>query len=114
MIIENKTEGTKVPYVVNGTRITFEDDLSLDLAKRQGDAPVVIDICRNSGGALVMGTTDAVDYVAQIYIPTAEYTEVPVVESEDPTMEGEGTAQRVIKKLNMSTVKLVLWGDSRG
>ena len=45
MIIVEKNQGTKIPYEVDGTRITFADDLSLNLAKREEDWPVHIDIC---------------------------------------------------------------------
>jgi len=44
MTVKSKNEGTKIPYEISGTRITFDDDLSLNLAKKQRDWDVHIDI----------------------------------------------------------------------
>ena len=37
-------EGSKIPYEVSKTKICFDDDLTINLAKRQEDWPVHIDI----------------------------------------------------------------------
>lgn len=81
MIIVEKNQGTKIPYEVDGTRITFADDLSLNLAKREEDWPVHIDICAGATGELVIGAAVGRSYVAEIDIPKREY--VPV-ESPEP------------------------------
>ncbi len=98
MIVINKNEGPKIPYEVNGTKITFDDDLMLNLAKRQGDEPVHIDICYNKARQLITGTQDAWAYVAEIDIPKREYAE--------PEDEGEAP---VPLPLDMDAVTLTLW-----
>ena len=55
-IIE-KNEGKKIPYRVSGTKIYFgeDDDLMLNLAKRQREYPVYMDICADGDFAAVVG-----------------------------------------------------------
>ena len=45
MIIVEKNEGPKIEYEVTGKKICFDDDLTINLAKREEDWPVHIDIC---------------------------------------------------------------------
>ena len=45
MIVIEKNEGAKIPFSVDGTRVTFNDDLTINLASREQDWPVHIDIC---------------------------------------------------------------------
>ncbi len=87
-------EGPKIPYEVNGTKITFDDDLMLNLAKRQREEPVHIDICYNKARQLITGTQDAWAFVAQIDIPAIEYSE-----GEEPEP----------LPLDMDKVTLTLW-----
>lgn len=98
MITINKNEGTKIPYEISGTRITFDDDLSLNLAKQEKDWPVHIDICVDGDGNLCNGTGAGLYYVAQIDIPAAVYTE--------PETEGDPSEKQ---PLDMDTVTLTLW-----
>ena len=44
MIIVEKNPGQKIDYEVNKTKITFDDDLTLNLAKREEDYAVHIDV----------------------------------------------------------------------
>ena len=83
MIIDEKTAGPKIPYEVVGTKIIFDDDLMLNLKKREDDEPVHIDICYNTAHQLITGTQDARAYVAEIDIPAREYIE-PAGEDEAP------------------------------
>lgn len=77
-----KTEGTQVIYSVNGDCIVFGDnDLSLNLANREMDEKVLIDICKDSNGFLVVGAATGERYVAQIEIPARTYTEVAAEEN---------------------------------
>ena len=69
MIVIDKNVGPKIPYEVIGTKIIFDDDLMLNLAKRQDDEPVHIVISRNKARALQIGTADLWRYVAEIDIP---------------------------------------------
>lgn len=99
MIIINKNEGAKIPYAVSKkTKICFDDDLTLDLAKQEKDWPVHKDICVDADGNLCTGTGDGLYYVAQIDIPAAQYS-VPASEEE--------TLERL--PLDMNTVTLTLW-----
>ena len=98
MIVIEKNAGPKIPYEVNGTKITFDDDLMLNLAKRQGDEPVHIIICYNKARALIIGTQDAWAFVAEIDIPAREYAE-PESEDDPP----------VPLPLDMDNVTLTLW-----
>ena len=52
MIIVEKNPGQKIDYEVNKTKITFDDDLTLNLAKREEDYAVHIDVCFDEDGAL--------------------------------------------------------------
>lgn len=94
MIIIEINEGPKIPYEVTGKKIIFDDDLMLNLAKRQSEEPVHIDICYNKARQLITGTQDAWAFVAQIDIPAIEYSE-----GEEPEP----------LPLDMDKVTLTLW-----
>ncbi len=96
MMIVQKNEGTKIPYEVNGTKITFDDDLTINLKKRQADWDVHIDVCSDADNCLVIGTAAGRAFVAEIDIPARQYTE---------TEDGESVAQ----PLDMDAVALSLW-----
>ena len=107
MITKEINAGPKIPYSVDGTRICFDDDLSINLAKREEDNPVHIDICHDSESMLVIGKTLARDYVAQIDIPARRYN-IVTVPSE--TAEEEKTSEkREPIPLDMDEVALTLW-----
>jgi hypothetical protein len=99
MIIIEKNEGTKIPYSVSGTKVTFNDDLTINLASREQDWPVHIDICYDEDRALVIGAAAGRAYVAEIDIPARQYTEEEV----------EGEVQRIPVPLDMDKVTLTLW-----
>lgn len=99
MIIIEKNEGTKIPYSVSGTKVTFNDDLTINLASREQDWPVHIDICYDEDRALVIGAAAGRAYVAEIDIPARQYTEEEV----------DGETQRVPVPLDVDTVTLTLW-----
>ena len=77
MIIVEKNEGPKIDYEIQNTatkkKITFDDDLTINLIKREQDWPVHIDICFDHDGELVIGTAAGRAYVAEIDIPAREY-----------------------------------------
>jgi len=95
-----KNEGPKIEYEQDGTRIYFGDDeIMINCAKYQKDWPLSLDICKDRGGNLTIGTESALRYVAQLEIPAAEYEE-----------HGEGEeATREKLPLDMSEVTLTLW-----
>lgn len=99
MIIIEKNEGTKIPYSVNGTKVTFDDDLTLNLASREQDWPVHIDICFDEDRALVIGAAAGRAYVAELDIPERQYIEEEI----------DNEMQRTPVPLDMDTVTLSLW-----
>jgi hypothetical protein len=72
MKIVEKNEGTKSPYSLTDSKLTLNDELTLDMSKYERDFPVHLDVCRNAYGMLTMGLSS--NYVAQIDIPARSYT----------------------------------------
>lgn len=104
MIIVEKNEGTKIGYEVSGTKITFADELMLNLAKLQKDEPEHKDICLDDDGDLVIGTASGKWYVAEVDIPAREYDE-----QEYEILDGEKGFKMVALPLDMDKVVLTLW-----
>ena len=108
MIIVEKNEGPKIDYEIQNTatkkKITFDDDLTINLIKREEDWAVHIDICFDRDGDLVIGTAAGRAYVAEIDIPPREYIEVP-----DPDAEEEGATKLEPVPLDLDKVTLSLW-----
>lgn len=99
MIVIEKNVGPKIDYEVTGKKICFDDDLTINLAKRQKDDPEHIDVCYDSDGELVLGAAAGRAYVAEIDIPAREYETT-----------GEGDEQTIEPlPLDMDTVTLTLW-----
>ena len=99
MIIVEKNEGVKIPYEEFGTKVCFDDDLTINLAKREEDDPVHIDVCHDDDGALVIGAAAGRMYVAEIDISARTYHE-----------EGEGEEKTLVPDpIDMEKVKLTLW-----
>ena len=102
MIIVEMNEGQKIEYEIQNTatkkKITFDDDLTINLAKREEDWPVHIDVCYDEDRELVIGTAAGRAYVAQIDIPARQYT--PGETEEDPP---------VPVPLDLDNVTLSLW-----
>lgn len=71
--------GEKIPFEINGNKVTFDDELTLNLSRYERDDPAHIDVCRDKFGNLVTGVIPGVaeSYVAQLDIPAREYVEVP-------------------------------------
>ena len=103
MIIVNKNEGPKIPYEESGKKVIFDDDLSINLSKREKDDPVHIDVCYDEDGELCIGAAAGWAYVAEIDIPARQYADVPVEGGE------EGEVTREALPLDMDTVTLTLW-----
>lgn len=99
MIVIEKNEGPKIDYEVTGKKICFDDDLTINLAKRQSDDPEHIDVCFDRNGDLVIGAAAGRAYVAEIDIPAREY---------ETTGEGEDAVTTPLP-LDMDTVTLTLW-----
>lgn len=118
MIIVEKNTGEKIPYEVNvrKTSICFDDDLTINLSKREKDWAEHIDICFDRDGNLVIGAAVGRYYVAEIDIPARRYEVVPGEPSEP--VEGEGmdgdSEERIPLPLDMDTVTLSLWAIEEG
>ena len=74
-VIKKPENGKKfVSYSVDGNILSLGDDeIMINLAKKQRDDEVVIDIVRDLTQGLLMGLEGAT-YVAEIHIPPREYT----------------------------------------
>ena len=104
MIIIEKNEGPKIPYEVTGKKICFDDDLTINLAKREEDYPVHIDVCSDADGDLVIGTAAGRRYVAEIDIPKREY-----IYPDPPADPDDPTDLPIPVPLDMDKVTLSLW-----
>nr|MBQ4453246.1 hypothetical protein [Clostridia bacterium] len=107
MIIVEMNEGQKIDYEIQNTatkkKITFDDDLTINLMKREQDYPVHIDVCYDEDEELVIGTAAGRAYVAQIDIPAREYI------YHDPEQEGEEPEPPTPVPLDLDKVTLSLW-----
>lgn len=102
MIVHEKNPGVKIPYEVTGTKVCLDDDLTINLAKREEDWPVHIDVCYGIDRELVIGVAAGRTYVAEIDIPARKYKQV------EPTCE-ENQGGSVPLPLDMDQVELTLW-----
>lgn len=109
MKIIEANEGTKIPYTIDGTKIDFNDEIAINLEKRETDDPMHIDISMDMYGCLVMGVSN--DYVAQIDIPTRQYNEVEIEDTEN----GTGTTTQLEPvPFSMDNVTLTLFALREG
>jgi hypothetical protein len=102
MIVIEKNVGPKIDYEVMGQKICFDDDLTINLKKREEDWAVHIDICFDADNNLVVGTAAGRAYVAEIDIPAREYI-YPEPE------EGEAHEPPTPVPLDMDKITLSLW-----
>lgn len=103
-------QGEKIHYEVKKNKITFDDELMLNVEKLERDFDVCVDICIDKYGMIVTGL--GVKYAAQIEIPARQYKEV-TVENPDYDPEDE-TSQETITTMepiafSMSNVTLRLY-----
>lgn len=86
MKVINVNEGPKMEYSTYKNKITFADELTVNLEKCERDYPVCIDICIDKFGMVTTGL--GMKYAAQIEIPERQYTEEvidnPDYDEEDP------------------------------
>ena len=85
--------GEKIPYTTSGTKITFDDELMLNLAKLERDFDVNVDICIDKYGMIVTGL--GVKYAAQIEIPARQYTEKEI-DNPDYNPDDENSQQTIM------------------
>lgn len=117
MIVIEKNSGTKIPYEVVKNKICFDDDLTINLAKREDDRDVHIDVCYDDDGELVIGAAAGRSYVAEIDIPARRYTQPEPIEevpadgeenAEGGARMGNSTPAKPIP-FSMDNVTLTLW-----
>ena len=100
MIVIEKTPGEKIEYEIKKNKITFNDELMLNLEKYERDYEQLIDICEDENFALVMGVGRR--YVAQIVIPERKY--------ELNESDSEEEFEKIAIPFDMSSCTLILWG----
>lgn len=102
--------GPKIPYSVSKNKITFNDELMLNLEKCERDFDVCIDVCIDKYGMVTTGL--GVAYAAQIEIPARQYTEEtvenPDYDPEDSTSH-ENITNREPVPFSMANVTLKLY-----
>ena len=101
MNVIEKNAGEKIPFSVSKSKVTFRDELTLDLSKYERDYDVQIDICESRDNILMTGISDR--YVAQLLIPARQYNEETT---------GTGESQSITKTaipFDPAKVTLTLW-----
>ena len=107
--VVEKTPGKHIEYAVSGSKkITFGDDeLTINLASRERDFEVSLDICIDEEDGVVIGTGGrAQKYAAQIVIPARRYDIIEDGEDEN----GEPKEVPMPIPFDMSLCTLILWG----
>lgn len=107
--VVEKTPGAHIEYALSGgKKITFGDDeLTINLASRERDYEVSLDICIDEEDGVVIGTGGkAQKYAAQIVIPARRYDVIEDGEDEN----GEPKEIPVPIPFDMSLCTLILWG----
>lgn len=103
-------KGEKIPYSVSKTKITFDDELMLNIEKLERDFDVTVDVCIDKYGMLTTGL--GVVYAAQIEVPARQYKEEtvdnPDYDPEDPQSNPTIT-NRVPVPFSMDNVTLKLY-----
>ena len=91
-VIKVPETGTNfIEYAVTKKSISFNDEeLTINLEKRERDDDVTLDICKDYQGGLTVGTESARAYVAQVFIPARQYKEVEDEANAD-SAEAEGS-----------------------
>lgn len=105
-----------IPYEITGKNIDFNDgDLMFNVSKKERDYEVIVDICEDYTGGLVMGADAGDRYVAQVVIPAREYTETEIDNpdyrpgAEDGMGGSEKITQREPVPFSMDRCELRLW-----
>mgnify|MGYP000800125289 CR=1 FL=1 len=106
--VMEKEEGKHIDYQVTSKKITFGDDeLTINLASRERDFEVSLDICIDEEDGVVIGTGGrAQKYAAQIVIPARRYDVIEDGEDEN----GEPKEVPMPIPFDMSLCTLILWG----
>lgn len=106
--VVEKTPGKKIAYEVQKNKLVFGDDeLSVNLASRERDYEVTLDICIDTEDGIVIGTGGkAQKYAAEIVIPARRYDMI-----EDGVDDnGEPREVPMPIEFDMTLCTLILWG----
>ncbi len=106
--VVEKTPGKHISYDEQENKLIFGDDeLSVNLASRERDYEVTLDICIDTEGGIVIGTGGkAQKYAAEIMIPARRYRVI-----EDGVDEnGEPREVHIPIAFDIALCTLVLWG----
>jgi len=107
--VVEKTPGKHIEYALSsGKKITFGDDeLTINLATRERDYEVSLDICIDEEDGVVIGTGGkAQKYAAQIIVPARRYDVIEDGEDEN----GEPREIPAPIPFDLSLCTLILWG----
>lgn len=108
-VVEKTPGKPHIDYAVSGgKKITFGDDeLTINLAAKERDEAVTLDICLDTDGGIVIGVGGtAQKYAAQIDIPARRYD---VIEDGEDDMTGEVREVPVPIPFDMALCTLTLW-----
>lgn len=104
-----------IEYAEEGFMLSFGDDeLIINLKKRERDEEVTLDVCRDYLGGLTLGTGGAKEYVAEIIIPARRYEEKAISNPGDTSGEeevGDNVAEIVPLPFDMERVELHLFEE---
>lgn len=123
MKIISANEGPKIPYTVMGNWLNIGDQIMLNIEKIESDRPEHRDITADAFGNLQTG--EGLYYVAQIDVPTRQYTETEVDNPDyDPDADengesgGTGNSKKIVKRdpvpFSMENVTLTLYALKEG
>jgi hypothetical protein len=105
MQIREMTAGRKIAWRLEGSVLYFgeADEQSVDLADRQRDEAVVVDVYVDRACCIV-GAGENAAYAANVLIPPRRYAEVEQV------VDGETVLVREAVAVDVNAVVLQLWG----
>ena len=103
-----EAEENHIPYEESGNFLTFDDTLTLNLAKYESDDDRHMDICKDKMDSLTTGVIPGwtTMYVAQIDIPARTYHDE---ETEDMDEKGEPVIKKVPDPYDPEKTTLTLW-----
>lgn len=106
MQIVEMNDGEKIKYSLTDKSIIFgEDDLAINIKNREMDEPILLDICQDKNGHLVIGTVTGQRYVAQIGIPARKYKETTIGTDSD----GNDVTERTAEPFDINRCTVYLW-----
>ena len=107
MNIVEKTPGRKIDFEATQKSIIFgDDDLSINLKNREMDETVLIDVCADNNGFLVIGAAIGRRYVAQVEIPARSYVDT----QKGKDSEGNPITERTPVDFDIDNCTVFLWG----